>query len=326
MTNVLFDRQTLKVVGIGRDPQPFEVEIENVDPSALTKTIQVPVNVPKKDAAGKQLYLLPQDPLETDVQVTTAIESTNVTDKPVMIENVKKVPLLDADGKQIQYEVTTFDEETQEQAGTGVFLPCFTTETEQIQKTDADGNLLYFKDETTTEKQSTPQDPLEITADDPQYTDSLEEATETQETAQIITFSDRPGDFTYQDIVAAKEAQILAGTLKGTCILFEEMDAATFDKSAAGFKADLGFKFISLPAGGQARTIAIPLPGAVQNIKVVTEATQPLTISIGADPGSLQPLSSTGDVELSAAATTIYIQFENPNATRTDLHSFALLF
>lgn len=356
MSNVLFDRSSLKVVGINRAPLSFEVEINNVDPTDLQKVIQVPTTVDKVDAAGNQLYLLPQDPLESDVPVTSVIETTTPTDRPVMVSQVQKTPLLDADGNPVTYPQTvrgeTPDETaepvmidvvaedgsvTQEQkvddqghllfwgqVPTGVEIPCFTTEEIQVQATDGNGEKLYFEDVTNVEKAYTPQPDLEVTDQDPKFIPGLDKATELQETAKTILFTEDQSAFVYADIVAAKQKQIVGQTFYAGAQLYEEMDASIFDPAET--VADFGFDVVSIPQGGTVQTLKITLPRAVGDVRIVSESSQALSISVGDTTSDLQALDSNSERLFDVPVSTLFIRFENKNATRTDLTSFAILY
>lgn len=164
---------------------------------------------PKTDAEGKQLYLLPQEPLEIRTPVTRRVESAWKTSEPVMVAVRNTVPHLDTEGVQVSYIPTvpgevledtgepimvpddegTLVQKTDEQdrplfmgqvphpAGEAARIFCTTVEEVEVQKTDADGDdLLYWntvEDEAVTYE---PQEPLEITQDDERYTEDLEEA------------------------------------------------------------------------------------------------------------------------------------------------------
>jgi hypothetical protein len=145
--------------------------------------------VPKLDADGKQLYLLPQPDLEVNYTIPRSVKTTEVTDHPVMTAH--KVPLME-NGVQKRYEVTRTVELTEEvtdaegnvstvvtgytQEPTGQFLDLFTTE--EIQETDEQGNALYWGVVEDPAVRYEPQEPKEITEDDPEYVEGLEQVAE----------------------------------------------------------------------------------------------------------------------------------------------------
>lgn len=367
--NVVFDRESLQVTGVGRNPLAFEVEINNVDPSGLTKTIQVPTTVDKLDADGNQLYLLPQKDLKivsqvpTQVETPQAIAEDGTANSPIIIPVVKQVPVLDGNGNQVTYQPVSMQEttstedfygnpttpimptvvaidgttsEVQETDADGAKLyqglmpsgnplPVSTTEEVQEQKTDAQGNKLYY--ETVNEDMVTyqAQPDLEISQADTRWTDALLHATEATSQAQQVTFEANQNAFTFEDIMSAKASQIKG--LYAHALLYEEMTEALFSTDASGFNADLGFGVVSLPAGGKIVTQAITLPASVSMVKVISESSQSLSITIGPTEADLQPLDAQFfDREFSTPVSTVYVMFENTNNTRTDLSSFALLF
>lgn len=147
------------------------------------------MQIPKLNADGKPLYLLPQPDLEVAYTVPVTVKTTDVTDHPVMVP--QQVPLLDENGVQKTYEVTqpepiiqtTTDADGNvtetitgyEQVGTGQWLPISLVT--QIQEEGPNGPLYWG----TVEEPATrfePQPPLEITEDDPQYVEGLEPAYE----------------------------------------------------------------------------------------------------------------------------------------------------
>lgn len=233
MTNVLFNRETLKVTGMGREPLPFEIEIKNVDVTNLKKEIKYKEVVDKKLVETledgikieKQLYLLPQEDKEIVTQITKKIETTESVDEdgnplePVMIQVKKQVPLLDSNGNQIEYiptalmettdtvdfygnptepvmvqveevdestgEVTIVEKQKTDENGNLVYfglvatsdkpVKCFATELVEEQKKDKDENLLYYKEVVEEVVGYEKQLPLEITEDDERWPVELDE-------------------------------------------------------------------------------------------------------------------------------------------------------
>lgn len=159
---------------------------------------------PKRTEDGEQLYTLPQPDLEIRTPFTRRVESTEVTEEPILIEQRTKVPLLDAEGEHMSY-VPTMPAEVTEDTGNPVMIRndegeevqkvddegnklyyghvpipgaspilCCTMEVAEVQKTDEDGNLLYWKTVEEDLVSYVSQEPLEITADDEQYIEGLE--------------------------------------------------------------------------------------------------------------------------------------------------------
>jgi hypothetical protein len=325
MTNVLFNRENLTFTGMGRNPLAFEIEIRNVDVTGLTKTVTYQELVDKVNEEGKQLFLLPQNPLVEEIGKEIQVETIEVTETPVLIQVERKVPLLDENKKQVKYEVTTLDEETGEQVGTGQFIYCFTTEIDEVQKTDENGLKLFYKTETVAEEISTPQPDLEITSDDEKFEEGLEKAQILVDKTKVLTFDESPSEFTYADIVAQKEKQITSGTFFGKGILFEEMDETIFSTNLASFKADLGFGFVSLPSGGDIRTVKLSLPIATDLVGIKLETSvEGITVSVGNTASNLVEVKN-GEISFDSPVSEVYVLFENYTDKRIDLYSFALL-
>lgn len=132
---------------------------------------------PKKDEQGNQLYLCPQPDEEVSYTVTAVEKSTQDTGNPVM--TTKQVPHLTPDGDQMTYEMT--QSEVQEdgsviQVGTGQFIKVFTTE--EVQETDAEGAPLFWLNVEEILTRFDPRPDKEITAEDPEYIEGLQEAYE----------------------------------------------------------------------------------------------------------------------------------------------------
>jgi hypothetical protein len=138
--------------------------------------------------------------LEVTYTIPHQEKTVDATYTPVMV--AVRVPMMDENGVQKQYEVTRpvyeqidiLDEEGNVigqrdgdivgQEGTGQFLQLWTTE--EVQEQDSDGNPLYW---TTIEEPAVryeAQPPLEITADSPYYVEGLEMAYETVEVPDPI--------------------------------------------------------------------------------------------------------------------------------------------
>jgi hypothetical protein len=131
----------------------------------------------KHTEEGLPLFLLPQAPLEVTVDVPKTVKTTDATDSPVMV--TEQVPHLNADGEQVEYEVTRSEEQEDgsiTQVGTGQWLKCW--DTIEVQAQDDEGHLLFWTTVTEQETRLEPQPDLEITAEDEQYTEDLKPALE----------------------------------------------------------------------------------------------------------------------------------------------------
>jgi hypothetical protein len=340
MANILFDRQSLKVVGSNRSPLPFEVEVKNVEASELTKTITYNELKDMKDDSGRQLFVLPREPLVDEVGKHVQIETIENTGSPVLVEVLKQVPILDQNNHQVEYELTqivvtpavideetgeVIEEEKVEQVGTGQFIKCFTIEVEEEQKRDESGLKLFYKDEVVMETVVTPQEDLAVTEDDERYVEGLAKLYGLVEKTRIVSFISEPEQFDYSDICKAKELQITHDTFFAAATLFEEMDESIFSTGLAGFNADLGFDFVSIPAGGEVRTIKLALPTGSNVVGIKTETSDDgLVISIGDTASNLTQVVNN-EVSFQSKVSEVYVKFENPTDKRIDVQSFALL-
>lgn len=356
MSKVIFDRVSLKATGMDRDRQAFELEIQNVEVADLTKQVEVSGTVPKVDADGESLYALPQADKVMEVWQDVPVETTAENESPVMVTETKRVPLLDDNGIQKEYEVTERGEVTEVtdepvmetvetengetadvqkkdaegnllywgQVGTGQVLKCWTVEEQEVQKKDEHGQLLYAATEKQAETVVEPQPDLEILASDDRYTDDLEPVQVPEIRSRTARFVEEPGQFTYEDIRQAKEAQLAEGTFYQAAMLLEQ-PAPVFNTELASFSADLGLDFLSLPARGEARTLKLTLPAASRIVGVYVESSAPLTVEVGDLVSTLAPLDKNGEVTLAQQVTEVYVNFKNPSDKRVDLHSFALM-
>lgn len=146
--------------------------------------------IPKLNADGKPLYLLPQPDLEVAYMVPVTVKTTNNTGNPVTYPI--KVPMRDENGAVKSYEVTRTVEITEEQTdengnvtvvvvgyaqeGTGQFLDLYLTE--EAQEHNELGDPLFWETVDEPAVRYEPQQPLEITEYDPLYVDGLEPALE----------------------------------------------------------------------------------------------------------------------------------------------------
>ena len=355
MPTVIFDRETLKVTGVDREKFPYEVEIRNVDVEGLTKVVHRPAKREKVNEEDKPLYLLPQEPLIEEIGEERLIETTKDTGNPVMIKVLKKVPLLDENNKQVKYEkkvvgettedtgnpVMIIDEETGELVqktdengnplfyglvGTGEFIKCYTTDEVEEQKKDKYGRPLFYDTEIVMVEKVTEQPPIEITEDDERFHEGLEKVQVEVEKTKTVKFEEDMSVFTYDDVVKAKEKQLLKGTFYTACKLFEQMDESIFSTNISGYYADLGFDVLSLPSGGEVRTIKLELPNEADVVGIKFEASADgLEVLIGNTASNLIPIDRNNEVIFAEPVSEVYVKFENPTDERIDVYSFALL-
>jgi hypothetical protein len=341
MTNVLFDRETLKVVGLNRPALPFEVEIQNVDTKNLTKMVTFEEVTDKVNENGETLYLLPQKPLVESYGEEVQVETIQRTDFPVMVEVEKKVPVLDENNKHVQYEVTetkvtpaVYDEEGTllseeiiEQVGTGQYIKCYIMEVETEQKINEDGQPLFYDKEIVLKDEITEVPSLEITALDERYTEGLEIIKVPVLKTKVVSFQEDMNEFMYQDIVEEKQKQLTRNTFFENALLFEEMSENLFSTTLSSFKADLGLDFISLPAGGAVRMEKIVLPKPASIIRIYTETSEEgLEVRVGALASDLQPLDNVNERYFDNPVSEIYVSFQNTTDKRIDLSSIGVLF
>lgn len=359
MSNVLFDKNTLKWSGTDREKLPFEVEVRNVNLDGLYKVIKSPSMREKVNAEGEQLYLLPQAPIKRVERVVERFETTDVTPNPVTELVMQKVPLLDEDEKPITYQRTqtikvtedtgrpviievyiedsgTF-EKTQEldEDGEGLFYkevnvgpvePCYTMAQAEVQKKNIDGKLLYTREVAKDVDVYDQVNPLEITRNDARYREGLERALEPFTDTQDAYFESAPELFTYQDLVNHKEKQMTANTFMSQAMLFEQLGEGVFANELVSFDANLGFDFVSIPPDGKARTVKLSMPIATNILSVKLETSYPgIVVSAGPTVDTIKPLDRNDELVLSKDESSIYVLFENPTNVTIDVESFALL-
>ncbi|MFS1513035.1 hypothetical protein VQL36_11450 [Chengkuizengella sp. SCS-71B] len=241
MANVIINRVTNLVTGVDREPQPLEIEIEDVHIEGLTKQVPYIIQRHRVDSNGNLLYLLPQEPIEIQEEIPKTIETTEITENPVMVNTPTQIPIFNEDGTQKQYERTVRGETTEVidepvmieveqdgesmekqktdedgnllywgQVGTGQMINCTMVELILNQKQDPEGNLLYYKEVTETSITYEDQDPLEVIKEDERWTEELAPALEDVEQIKTVKFEDQPSVFTYDDIINAPKTPLTA--------------------------------------------------------------------------------------------------------------------
>ncbi|MFS1513031.1 hypothetical protein VQL36_11430 [Chengkuizengella sp. SCS-71B] len=238
---VIINRSTNKVVGLNREPQPFEFAIENVYLEGAEKTIYNIEQKQKFDEEGNALYLLPQPQLEVNEIITKTVETTETTSDPVANIETIQIPVLDDQGNQKAYQKTVrgettevtnepvieqvWNEETEEnenvqkadeegnllywgQVPTGQMIPLFTIGQVEAHQMDDEGNLLYYKDIEETLTTYEDQKPAEITDQHVEWSEELELAFENVEIPETVSFKTHMTEFTYDDIMEIKSKPV----------------------------------------------------------------------------------------------------------------------
>jgi hypothetical protein len=341
--NITFDKSTSKVTGSGRNALPFEFTINNISGlETLQKSADYVVSEPKTiteivdgQEVTKQLYLLMQPDKEVITQLAKQIETTELTETPIMITETIQTPMLDENGQHNFYYPTytvneqtgtTIDEEGNETpvyedvtytSDTPLYL--YTTEIVEVQK-ELDGQPLYWTDVVEDEISYEPQSPLEITLDDPNYIDGLEMAMIDVNKTRTVKFEDEMEQFNYNDVVAHKERLIVKDTFYSTAKLIEQMDTSLF----VDINADLAYDNISFPPGGSVvAKITLPKLSKLAGLKTETSV-DGLTYKVGSTTLDLQLLDANDERLFSTDVSEIYLQIENPTTKRIDLFSICL--
>lgn len=320
MSNILFDRQSLKVVGSNRSPLPFEVEVDNVSPENLSKVVSYFVKEDKLTEEGKNIYLLPQEPLKESFGKEVQVETIENTGVPVIIQVEKKVPLLDENKKQVQYEVTITDEETGEQLGTGTFIKCFTIELDEEQKKDENGLKLFYETEIVMEDVVTEVPALEITEEDEEFEGGLDKVQVEVEKTKTVTFEENSAEFTYEDIVAYKYQGIINASQLDDLIVETFSSESSIDFTYDNHNANTGFGFVNFPANGKAKTVQYELPSPQTTFSLLElEADEGIEIRYGN-----RPITKDNPLVLTTAVDKINFIIVNKADKPKDIRSFAI--
>lgn len=277
MVTVLFDRETKRVTGFDREPEPFELSVANVKIESLRK-IDVETEVtPETDSEGNPLFKLP-----AYKSVKTKVETTEKTSEPVMVEEEREVPLLDSKGNVVKYNTgyTYFDEETKKEVRVeGREIECSKRITVEVKKTNENGEILYYK--TATKQVPDDTKPVEkITQSDSRYTPDLEPSYITKEKTLDVTFETQPERFTYADVIAHKEKQLVDGVAFVFAQIFANTEGLYVDK-----KADIGVDFVSIPPKGYVVTRELRLPNKYTYVKIeLDKPSKDLLIEVNGEP------------------------------------------
>ena len=348
MSSVIFNKKTLMWSGTNRVSLPFELQINNVlYLDKLEKKLILDGVREKVDNEGRPVYLLPKDPETKTHTVVEYIETTKVTDKPVIIKTTKQIPVLDESGKPLtyhkMYNIKVTDntgnpvliDEKQERDNDGNLLfwksipygpelPMYTVKEIKVQKQNDNGELLYLTPilKTITETEEFPY--IEITSDDPRFNNSLTRAIEKYKYEEKILFSVHPELFSYSDVIFHKEKYIAKGTFYEKGKLYETMDGI-FETSSELSNANFAFDFITLHPGGFVTTLPLDIQEASQIVLLVTESSGNLSCLMGSDKDSLQPLTPLNEGIFSKPVDKVVIKFMNNTKQAIDLYSFGLI-
>lgn len=305
--NILFDRGTMLATGFDRPALPFEIEIKNItDVGSLTKQVPSSMPVSKVDSNGNILYALSEPVTHTDI-IRSVIETTEITNSPVFVEQSSRVPLLDNKGAQVTY--TPYE-------GAAPIL-CYITKIVTVQKRDDQCRDIYYKDVETTVDTVDNTVYVEITKDDPRWTTDLPEIPIV--TTRTALFTDEWNVFTYEDVAYHKQSQLLHGTLYLRAKLFERPNTVISG-------VDIGVDYVSLKPGDQATAI-VDLGIPASDIKVGIESNvDGLNILVGADADHLVPVDKYGEAYVGPATALVSVRFMNTTAKRIDVYSFNILY
>lgn len=348
MSNIVFNKKTLMWSGTNRASLPFELQINNVMYlDKLEKNITMDGVRDKIDSEGRAVYLLPKEPELKTHTLVEYIETTKVTDKPVIIKINKQIPVLDESGNPLTYrktynaKVTEFTdnpvivdgEQEKDDENNPLFwksipygseIPIYTVKEVKTQKQNNNGELLYLTPiiKTIKEKEEFPY--IEITRDDPRFNNSLTRAIENYKYEQKVSFTTHPELFNYDDVVTHKEKYISEGTFYEKGKLYETMDGI-FETSPELSNANFAFDFITLQPGGYVTTLPLDIYEASQIVLLTTESSGNLTYLMGSDKDSLQPLTPLNEGIFNKATSKVVIKFMNNTKQSIDLYSFGLI-
>jgi hypothetical protein len=361
MKNALFNRETLKGVGFNRPASLFEVSIDNVDTSDLSKFQDVS-HTREKFEEGMKVFLLDQPPIIHRKGIKYTVESTDKSDNPVMVEQTYKEPLLDEKGNVRKMEMTSYGEVTEETdepvmitndegeevqktdkdgnklyygyIKTGIFVEMYETKIETVHKTDEYGRKLYLHEKTRIEDEIEEVPPLKYVEGTKEYEELSDEVKEKlyPETFEELVpteffFSSSPERFTFEDVRKHKQKQVVKGTFYSKAVLLESMNETLFSTGLSSFHANLGFGFISLPPGGEVRTEKIKLPETTDlvGIKIESENKGDLKVYVGSSASTMQELSAMDDVSFDSNVSDVYVKVENQSENVVDFTSLAIL-
>lgn len=354
--NIVFDRNTKKLTGVNRPPTAFELEVRNVkaDDDSLIEIVRNQ-SFPKLDEKGNFLYYLPQPSLTEIIPIFEDRVTINPTDRPIMIKVEVKVPMTDKDGNPLRSKVTEKYETTKvtdepvmipseenpfeltqkqdkdgnplyyEEIWTGEYKYYYTIEHKEEQKTNEAGQPLFYKNEKVGERKvEVPQPPLEITVDDEDYVDSLNQVFYEKPINSTVNFLKSLNGLTYDEVVSYKKLSLIAG-MYTDAILVEDIQSDVF---AEAIGANFGFDSTTLEAKGSVVTKAIKLSDKYNVVGISFESSNnnAVSVMVGNATDDFVEINRNGEVYFSAEFDEVFVKFVNKNdAGKVEINSFAVL-
>jgi hypothetical protein len=292
------------------------------------------------------------------VETIESTASDGTANEPIMLQITNKIPVLDDQGNQKTYQPVSLQETTSDvnyygdpnepvmikiyhEDGTvteeqktnengellyiglmpyGSEVKVFTTEIEEYQKEDSEGNFLYWGEVVEEVVEYELVTPLEVIEDDPEYKEGLEKAQEKVQKERIVKFNEEQSLFNYEDVAKYKEQQLLVETLYSNAILYEQMDKSLFNSS----NADFSFDVVSIPVSGKLTSKAITLPEASSLINVYLESSKPLDIYISDDGFNFYTVDKNNEYYFPSNITSTYVKIENNTDKRIDVNALAV--
>lgn len=331
MEKIIVSRETGKVVGIDRDPMPFEEVIKTPFELNLTKSIVAEVRQRQKiNEEGLPLYM---DNIVVDEQgnVVSFTETTE-SRKPVAFETRIVIETrLGSDG--------TIPSETP------------TTKEMTTSNTSAESPATNESETTTISPDTTTTESAETAPEEPQVTERVIEVTEAgvvvERVVQIpvefedlppvlieepvyktVRFEDDPTLFTYDEVVEAKKRAIDENSLNTLVYYSERLSSEEFDFTDPNHSADMGVGVVTLHGSGQCRTKMINLGQPAQRLEVYLEADPDVSVEVLIDPEgtTVVPVDlSSGIAVLPNPTDTIALRFINNSDRRREIHAFGIL-
>ncbi len=352
MSSVVFNSETLMWSGTDRDKLPYEVDIKNVDLNGLMKQSTFTTSVGKVDDDGNQLYLLTLEPKTVVEEVEEIIETTEVTDFPIIMKKVVSEPVLDAKGQQVIHQMekkvrttnVTGEPVMVTQVVDGVeksvhevdengkklyweVIPigepqkAFVSKEVEVHKTDSNDAPLYHKT-IIHEIHKTVPVTEEITSSDPRYKRNLPVVVEERDYTETIFFNKNPEMFNYDEVLAHKEKSITKGTFyqKGRC--FEKMQGVF-----SGGVFHEGFDFITIPSGLEATTVALELPYPAELVMIKVESNIKPQISFTSeDSDKFTKINILDEADFGAnKVSKIKLRFTNTSDNPIVINGFSIL-
>lgn len=187
------------------------------------------------------------------------------------------------------------------------------------QQTNEDGLPLYIKQTTYTDSEpiQTIKAFEEVNGEIVYYQPLMT----TQTIEQHYKFLDNPFEFTINDIIEAKGAEILKNSDLNNIILKEINQEDLFTESA-----HVSVDYIKLLPSGTCRTSLINIPQPTDVVGVYLEADNDIEIEVGKDIDKSFKLID-GKVQFSEPVSQVYIKFNNLNTeNEKEIKAYGILF